>query len=168
MLYFPDAIPLDPAALRVHLEPMPGPLITAANAREYQLRSAASRRKQPAAQNPPPLTETVADDFLALRLLRVRKQLALVDSALEEEAAKGAKCDGQRVDRLAAASMRLSDQEFALSNRPKPGNRRPGPERGPKAQAGAFWGSNPAQQTPASPPTPAQPETPEEPSQDSP
>ena len=161
MLYFPDAIPLDPAALRVHLEPMPGPLITAANAREYQLRSAASRRKQPAAQNPPPLTETVADDFLALRLLRVRKQLALVDSALEEEAAKGAKCDGQRVDRLAAASMRLSDQEFALSNRPKPGNRRPGPERGPKAQSGAFWGVNPAQQT-ASPPAPAQPETPTE------
>lgn len=77
--------------------------------------------------------------------------------------------DPQRLDRLAAASMRLSDQEFALSNRPKPGNRRPGPERGPKSQSGAFWGSNPAQQT-ASPPAQAQPEvpTPEEPSQDSP
>jgi len=77
--------------------------------------------------------------------------------------------DPQRLDRLAAASMRLSDQEFALSNRPKPGNRRPGPERGPKSQGGAFWGSNPAQQT-ASPPAPVQPEvpTPEEPGQDSP
>ena len=80
--------------------------------------------------------------------------------------------DPQRLDRLAAASMRLSDQEFALSNRPKPGNRRPGPERGNKSQAGAFWGSNPAQQTASQPPAPTQPETPtespEEPSQDSP
>jgi len=114
-------------------------------------------------QSPPAQAENHADDFIAQRLVRVRKQLDRIDAMIEEED------DPQRLDRLAAASMRLSDQEFALSNRPKPGNRRPGPERGPKSQSGAFWGSNPAQQT-ASPPAQAQPETPtpEEPSQDSP
>ena len=115
-----------------------------------------------------PIAQDDASDFLNARLACVRAQLKLLDKAIQAELT-GEEPDGQRVDRLAAASMRLSDQEFALSNRPKPGNRRPGPERGNKSQAGAFWGSNPAQQA-ASPPTPAQPETPasEEPSQDSP
>ncbi|MEI8375270.1 MAG: hypothetical protein WCJ35_20810 [Planctomycetota bacterium] len=139
------------------------PLFTRDNAREMSKRGNLARWSRPlisaTIQPPTASPDAIPDDFTAQRLARVRKQLALVDSALEEEAAKGAKADGQRVDRLAAASMRLSDQEFALSNRPKPGNRRPGPERGPKSQGGAFWGSNPAQQT-ASPPAPAQPETP--------
>ena len=127
----------------------------------------ASRKRwdTPKPPQPEPLPKAFASDqdaFLTARLLRVRRQLERIDAMIATED------DPQRLDRLAAASMRLSDQEFALSNRPKPGNRRPGPERGNKSQAGAFWGSNPAQQTPASPPTPAQPETPEEPSQDSP
>ena len=51
--------------------------------------------------------------------------------------------DPQRMDRLAAASMRLSDQEFALSGRPKPGNRRPGPDK-PGPKGGVFWGGSAA------------------------
>ena len=162
---------------------MPRPLITSANARELQQLAVASRRKAkadreaavvaaiaasaiPATIPLPPQTkppqEPIADDFTNQRLLRVRLQLERIDAMIATED------DPQRLDRLAAASMRLSDQEFALSNRPKPGNRRPGPERGPKAQSGAFWGSNPAQQTASPPPAPAQPDTPEEPSQDSP
>ena len=156
---------------------MPTVKFTRENAREMSRRGNLARWSRPPTLTITPATPEISpqpvpdspDVFLSARLVRVRKQLSLVDSALEEEAAKGSKCDGQRVDRLAAASMRLSDQEFALSNRPKPGNRRPGTERGPKSQSGAFWGSNPAQQT-ASPPAQAQPEvpTPEEPSQDSP
>ena len=60
-----------------------------------------------------------------------------VDAALEEEARKP-DGDGQRIDRRAAASMRLNDQEFALAGRPKPGQRRPGPQRAPRP--GVFWG----------------------------
>ena len=146
------------------------PLFTASNAAQMARRSWEVRKAEaiiqpiPAPiQSPPAQAENHADDFIAQRLVRVRKQLDRIDAMIEEED------DPQRLDRLAAASMRLSDQEFALSNRPKPGNRRPGPERGPKSQSGAFWGSNPAQQT-ASPPAPVQPETPtpEEPGQDSP
>jgi hypothetical protein len=127
-------------------------------------------RKRWDAPPPPPPERAIAqdaEDFLAARLLCVRAQLKLLDAAIQSELTSK-EPDGQRVDRLAAASMRLSDQEFALSNRPKPGNRRPGPERGPKSQSGSFWGSNPVQQSP-SPPAPAQPEvptpTPEEPTE---
>ena len=165
---------------------MPRPLITSANARELQQLAVASRRKAkadreaavvaaiaasaiPATIQLPPQTkppqEPIADDFTNQRLLRVRLQLERIDAMIATED------DPQRLDRLAAASMRLSDQEFALSNRPKPGNRRPGPERGAKGGGGVFWGANPAQgsaQSSSQPPAPAQPETPEEPSHDSP
>jgi hypothetical protein len=83
--------------------------------------------------------------------MRVREQLDLVDDAIRAELAKR-EPDGQRVDRLAAASMRLSDQEFALAGRPKPGQRRPGPERA--ARASVFWGG------PAVAPAPTLPEPP--------
>ena len=154
------------------------PLFTASNAadmarRSWEVRKAQASQESVAAvaQTLPAQAEPPADEFLAGRLACVRAQLKLLDAAIQAELTSK-EPDGQRVDRLAAASMRLSDQEFALSNRPKPGNRRPGPERGPKAQGGgAFWGSNPAQQS-ASPPAPVQPEAPadppEEPGQDSP
>jgi hypothetical protein len=62
------------------------------------------------------------DSYVALRLVRVRAQLDRIDSMIQQEK------DPQKLDRLAAASARLSDQEFALAGRPKPGNRKPGPE----------------------------------------
>ena len=147
------------------------PLFTADNAAEMARRSWEVRKAEaiippiPAPPLPPPAqAESPADEFIAGRLACVRAQLKLIDAAIQAELT-GKEPDGQRVDRLAAASMRLSDQEFALSNRPKPGNRRPGPERGPKSQGGAFWGSNPAQQTASQSPAPVQPETPADPTE---
>ena len=67
--------------------------------------------------------ENGIDLFTARRLSRVRRQLRRIDAMLMHET------DPAKLDRLAAASMRLSDQEFALANRPKPGQRRPGPEQ---------------------------------------
>ncbi len=66
-----------------------------------------------------PIDEDSPDSFSNTRLMRIRKQLCLLDTAIEAELSEKAP-DGQRVDRLAAASMRLNDQEFALANRPKP------------------------------------------------
>lgn len=63
------------------------------------------------------------DSFVAARLARVRKQLDLVDSLLEKEK------DPQKLDRLASASMRLSEQERFYANRPAPGARKPSAER---------------------------------------
>lgn len=62
-------------------------------------------------------------EYAALRLVRVRKQLDRIDDLLMAEK------DPAKLDRLAAASMRLSDQEFALANRPKPGQTRPAPDK---------------------------------------
>mgnify|MGYP001613215445 CR=1 FL=1 len=58
------------------------------------------------------------------RLIRVRKQIDLLDTRIEEEIVKP-DCDGQRVDRLASAISRLSEIERQLANRPMPGSLRP-------------------------------------------
>jgi hypothetical protein len=63
------------------------------------------------------------DTYAAMRLARVRDQLNRIDQMMQSEK------DPQKLDRLAAASMRLSDQEFALAGRPKPGNCKPAPAR---------------------------------------
>lgn len=86
------------------------------------------------------------DTFIRKRLARVRRQVELVDQAIEGELRKP-DADGQRVDRLAAASMRLSDQEFALAGRSKPGNTRPGiakPVRRSQEQSGPLDIAGPA------------------------
>lgn len=63
-------------------------------------------------------TQDPAIGFTEQRLARVREQLARIDAMLLDET------DPAKLDRLAAASMRLSDQEFALANRPKPAQAR--------------------------------------------
>lgn len=55
--------------------------------------------------------------------MRVREQLAKVDRMILEET------DPQRLDRLASAQLRLSEQERILDDRPLPGSRRPAQER---------------------------------------
>jgi hypothetical protein len=104
----------------------------------------ADRAANPASA-PLPAQPTADGEYVNTRLTRVRGQLELVDEAIDSELRK--RCpDAQRLDRFAAASMRLSDQEFALAGRPKPGNRRPAPERKrlawaePSLASGtAFW-----------------------------
>lgn len=117
--------PLDSRSFPAY--PRSVPLFSRQNAADMQRRSVQARKARhlapPEPPQPPPTPDPFADDFTSQRLTRVRKQLERIDSMIETET------DPQKLDRLAAASMRLSDQEFALANRPKPGNRRPGPER---------------------------------------
>ena len=86
------------------------PFITSANASELARLGNATKRLR---------AEQGIDLFSARRLYRVRAQLRRVDRMLMLEQ------DPAKLDRLAAASMRLSDQEFALANRPKPGLLKP-------------------------------------------
>ena len=94
---------------------------TAENAAEMARRAAESKRKRleelrnavAVAANDPSL------DYIESRLRRVRLQLDKVDAMLLEER------DPQKLDRLASASARLSEQERQLSNRPMPGSLKP-------------------------------------------
>lgn len=97
--------------------------ITAEIAREFALRSAAARRlkrerEEQARLNPPAPTASnigdAEDTYRQARLARVRVQLARIDNMLERET------DPQKLDRLAGASSKLSEQERQLSNRPMP------------------------------------------------
>lgn len=110
---------------------------TRENAREMAARGNAKRWSQPEPEpQPPAITpasrEAVADnldEFATARLARVRAQLVRLDAMMDREA------DPKRFKELAEASARLSDQEGWLANRPKPGSRRPAPERGERRQA---------------------------------
>ena len=113
-------------------------LFTPETARIAGYKSVASRaekreRKLAAAlaplQTPPPML----DEYTKLRLVCVREQLAHVDKAILRESSKDYP-DGQRLNWLAAAQERLSDQERILAGRPLPGSRRPAQERAPRRQ----------------------------------
>lgn len=62
------------------------------------------------------------DSYRTERLARVRKQLSRLDSMMERES------DPQKLDRLASAQYRLSEQERILAGRPNPGSLRPKPQ----------------------------------------
>jgi len=109
-------------------------LITSANARQLAAKALIARRaNRERARN---LDQTLADlaakvtalaplpaeqlsGYVEKRLVRVRRQLDRIDEMLMEES------DPQKLDRLAAASMRLAEQERILAGRPLPGSRRP-------------------------------------------
>ena len=105
-------------------------MITAENARDLQRKGVEARK---AYQKERELQETlaaiaviapvVADDYIAAKLVRVRKQLARLDDLLDEES------DPQKIDRLASAIARLSEIERILRGSPLPGSRRPAPDR---------------------------------------
>lgn len=104
------------------------PLFTSANAREMAARGNYARwhaKPSPPPEPPKPATppQLAEDDYAAERLMRVREQLAKVDRMILEET------DPQRLDRLASAQLRLSEQERILDDRPLPGSRRPAQER---------------------------------------
>lgn len=96
------------AALRSHE-------VRLANKRAAALRKAELEREILAAA----LKPLPADQYVAQRLARVRAQLDRLDTMLLEE------LDPQRLDRLAAASARLSEIERQLAGRPGPGQFRP-------------------------------------------
>ena len=66
-----------------------------------------------------PVPPIAPDSFTAARLARIRAQLEMIDSLIESERIP------QNLDRLAAASAKLSELERVLSDRPLPGSRRP-------------------------------------------
>jgi hypothetical protein len=84
------------------------------------LRRAELQRQRSAVPTPQALVHNEAlNDFNATRLLRVREQLTKLDAMIEAEK------DAQKLDRLASASSKLSEQERILDGRPLPGSRRP-------------------------------------------
>lgn len=106
------------------------------------------------------------DDYQVRRLHRVRVQLDQLDEAITRETAKE-RPDGQRLNWLAQAQDRLSEQERILAGRPLPGSRRPSPDRTPRnaqpSNLDALPSPSPSPapvpiliQPPAEPPTPGQ------------
>lgn len=87
-----------------------------------QLRAAAAQKGKPKPRLPK-IGEPSTDRFQIRRLMRVRKQLDMVDSAVDEALKPGG--DLSNLKTLVDASWRLCEQEFALANRPKPANARP-------------------------------------------
>jgi len=105
---------------------------TAANAKEMAAKSHLARRQRHSAwadaEDSPQFPATTAqhgDDYAGRRLARVRMQLDRVDDMMMKES------DPQRMDRLASAQARLSEQERVLAGRPLPGSHRPAKERPP-------------------------------------
>jgi hypothetical protein len=66
------------------------------------------------------------DQYVAKRLLHVREHLDLLDERLRKAAPKG---DSKQIRDISVAVKNLSDMEFDLAGRPKPGNRRHATER---------------------------------------
>lgn len=130
--------------------PRPAPW-TAEQAREMARRShlptSARFRKHPQpSQDQPQLAHDA--DYQDRRLARVRVQLNQLDEAITRETSK-VQPDGQRLNWLAQAQDRLSEQERILAGRPLPGSRRPREER-----------SRPTPAYDDSPPVPAKPVAP--------
>jgi hypothetical protein len=73
------------------------------------------------------------------RLARVRTQLERLDALVTAELDRGDEADGQRVDRLVAASARLEEQERRLSGRSLPPTKR-GAETPKRSKLGGLLG----------------------------
>lgn len=99
-------------------------LFTAETAAEYARRShearkAAKLRSTELSQSTPTDPLNAIPAYTLERLIRVRKQLDRIDEMMMAES------DPQRLDRLASAQARLSEQERTLDGRPLPGSMRP-------------------------------------------
>lgn len=133
---------------------MPRILFSTANARQMAARSHEARRLRLAqaeshADSPTAGRAPVTDSYLLQRLARVREQLRRLDDWISEELkAKTAdgqprQPDGQRIDRLAAASARLTEIERTLAGRPLPGSLRP---REPRSRPGPWSSAEPLEE----------------------
>ena len=72
----------------------------------------------------------ISRDYTSRRLTRVRGQLDRLDKLMGEET------DPQRLDRLASAQYRVSEQERILAGRPLPGSWKPErPKQAPRVRA---------------------------------
>ncbi len=95
---------------------------------------------------PPPIAETdnLADDYARARVDRLRLQLDRIDDMMLTED------DPQRLDRLASAQARVSEQLRIASGKPLPGSLRPQGERKGRGPGRAIevWTAPPALPTP--------------------
>jgi len=98
---------------------------TAANAREMAARSREARRERSLMVENAPTTTGHLTDYVAQRLVRVRKQLDRLDRLIMTVE------DPQKLDRLACAQARLAEQERILDGRPLPGSLKPRPPKPP-------------------------------------
>lgn len=118
------------------------PFINSENAKLLAKKSWDARRaKKQAAQEieqasnqPSKPLQKASDDYTASRLVRVRKQLNMLDKMLEEESS------AQAIDKLASAIAKLSELERTLAGRPLPGSFRPVQSRGPRHASGSSTG----------------------------
>lgn len=99
----------------------PMALITTETAREMSARGLEAKRQAALLRaNGEPAKPLLPDEkYRILRLSRVRRQLDKIDDMIADED------DPQRLDRLASAQMRLSEQERQLSGRSLPPTLRP-------------------------------------------
>jgi len=105
---------------------------TPEEARAFSLKGHAAIASKKLVQ-PEPLPEPKPDrTFSALRLARVRKQLKRIDEMLLTED------DPAKLDRLAAASSKLEEQERRLSDRSLPAVRKAVLDPGPKQRRQSF------------------------------
>ena len=103
--------------------------ISSANAAAMAARSAQVRRERAeAAKQARDVAASSVDSlaYVALRLARVRRQLDRLDEMMMTEK------DAQKLDRLASAQLKVSEQERIADGRPLPGSRRPGKEAAPQ------------------------------------
>ena len=131
-------------------------MITKDNAREMALKSQQTRKEQ--LQELRTALQVLSGDsgkeYRARRVARVRRQLDRIDEMMMLEQ------DPQKLDRLASAQARLSEQERVLSGTPLPGSLRPAAERAPRSSGPE---SSPAPADPTfTPPPVVSPEPPQE------
>jgi hypothetical protein len=98
---------------------------TATNAREMAARSHEARRQRQSERDNAPALPELDEDYVGQRLARVRAQLDRVDQMMMKEPV------AQKLDRLASAQARLSEQERKLDGRPLPGSLKPKPQKLP-------------------------------------
>lgn len=94
-----------------------------------RLLAAEEKRLLEAAENPVQRPVNAPEDaYLAERLARVRKQIAMLDAMLEGQTGNDV-IDAATIDRIASSIARLSELERLYAGRPLPGSRRPSAER---------------------------------------
>lgn len=107
-------------------------LFTVENAAEFARRShlpgsARFRKPEPAAPEPQPVPKPAEEPTKSAAIVRVIKQLEMVDAMLDE-------ChDAKAWDQLTRSKERLAKVWFHLGGIAGPGNRRPGPEHTARA-----------------------------------
>jgi hypothetical protein len=105
---------------------MPAVKFTKANAREMSIKANHERWHGPnanpgkVAKAPVGIPDAVPDGFNGLRLVRVRKQLVMIEASMDKLIRGKDPAREQKLDRLASALARVSEIERGLAGRALP------------------------------------------------